>query len=52
MVIGGVCLPVRFAGFKQGAEEIKEQTRVNNISVNQQAAATEAMLNSSFFPSH
>lgn len=33
MVIGGVCLPVRFAGSKQGAEEIKEQTRMNNISV-------------------
>lgn len=33
MVIGGVCLPVRFARSKQGAEEIKEQTRMNNISV-------------------
>ena len=33
MVIGGVCLPVRFAGSKQGEKQIKEQTRMNNISV-------------------
>lgn len=35
MVIGGVCLPVRFAGSKQGEEQIKKtkQTRMNNISV-------------------
>lgn len=33
MVIGSVCLPVRFAGSKQGEEQIKGQTRMNNISV-------------------
>ena len=33
MVIGSVCLPVRFAGSKQGEEQIKGQTRRNSISV-------------------
>lgn len=33
MVIGKGCLPVRFAGSNQGEEQIKGQTRMNNISV-------------------
>lgn len=33
MIIGSVYLPVRFAGSKQAEEQIKEQKRMDTVSV-------------------